>query len=68
MKRIFHIAENFVEAEKWDLRQNAEMTPEARLDAVEFLREQCWVAAGVENIPRIQKKGRIVEAKRSRGS
>ena len=62
MKKVFHVAANFAEAEQWDVRQNREMSPDDRLDAVEFLREQCWIAAGIEELPRIQKTGRILDA------
>jgi predicted transcriptional regulator len=61
MKRVFHVSATFAESEQWDLRQYRAMSAEQRLAAVEFLREQCWVAAGLKEWPRIQKTGRIVE-------
>lgn len=66
MKHIFHIARSFREAEEWDNQQHREMPVVERLDAVEFLREQCCVAAGAHEVPRIQKTGRIVAAGRER--
>jgi len=36
-------------------------TPEERLDAVEFLREQCYVIRGYETVPRLIKKLHMVE-------
>jgi hypothetical protein len=43
------------------------MSPEQRLDAVEFLRTQCWLAAGLKEMPRIQRTGRIVAAGTEKG-
>ena len=62
MEKVFHVSATFAESEQWDIRQYRAMSSEQRLDAVEFLREQCWVAAGLKELPRIQKTGRIVEA------
>ena len=61
MKRVFHISKSFAESEKWDIRQHSEMPVNERLAAVEFLREQCWVVEGLEEVPRIQKVGRVGE-------
>lgn len=66
MKKVFHVSATFAESEQWDMRQYQAMSPEQRLAAVEFLREQCWVAAGLKERPRIRKTGRIVEAKMER--
>ena len=60
MKKIGHISATHTEAERWDERQYAQMTPRERVDAVEFFREQCLVVAGISGIPRIQKTGRII--------
>ena len=35
-------------------------SPEERLDAVEFLREQCYVIRGYKKIPRVIKKLQMV--------
>ena len=64
MKRVFHISGTFAESEEWDARQHSEMTADERLAAVEFLREQCWIAAGLKEYPRIQKTGRIIETEK----
>ena len=61
MEKVFHVSATFAESEEWDIRQYRAMSPEQRLAAVEFLREQCWVAAGLKERPRIEKTGRIVE-------
>lgn len=39
-------------------------TPEERLSAVEFLREQCYLAMGIEGQPRLVREWRIIEKKR----
>jgi hypothetical protein len=39
-------------------------TPEERLAAVEFLREQCYLAMGIEGQPRLVREWRIIEKKR----
>lgn len=39
-------------------------TPEERLDAVEFLREQCYLAMGLQEVPRLVRELRIVEKQR----
>lgn len=62
MKKVFHVAASVAEAEQWDIRQHRAMPPDERLAAVEFLREQCWIAAGIKKLPRIQKTGRILDA------
>jgi len=36
-------------------------TPEERLDAVEFLREQCYLAMGIQEAPRLVRELRVVE-------
>jgi hypothetical protein len=36
-------------------------SPEERLDAVEFLREQFYVIQGYSEPPRIQKKAHVIE-------
>jgi len=33
MKRVFYIARNFKDAERWDIEQNISMTPAQRLKA-----------------------------------
>ena len=38
-------------------------TPEERLDAVEFLREQCYLAMGIEGEPRLVRELRLIEKK-----
>ena len=66
MNKVFHVSKTFAEAEQWDIQQYRLMSSEQRLAAVEFLREQCWIAAGMKERPRIQKTGRIVEARPKR--
>ena len=39
-------------------------TPEERIDAVEFLREQCYLAMGYENTPGIQRVVEVSENKK----
>gem|GEM_PF-877091 len=39
-------------------------TPEERLDAVEFLREQCCLAMGIQESPRLVRELRVVEKQR----
>jgi hypothetical protein len=39
-------------------------TPEERLDAVEFLREQCYLAMGIQEEPRLVRELRVVEKRR----
>ena len=39
-------------------------TPEERLDAVEFLREQCYLAMGIQQEPRMVRELRVVEKQR----
>jgi len=67
MNKVFHVSATFAEAEQWDIRQYQSMSPEQRLDAVEFLRTQCWLAAGLKEMPRIQRTGRIVAAGTEKG-
>ena len=38
-------------------------SPEERLSAVEFLREQCYVIQGYKSVPSIIRKLRLVERK-----
>jgi hypothetical protein len=39
-------------------------TPEERLDAVEFLREQCYLAMGIQGEPRLVRELRVIEKQR----
>ncbi len=39
-------------------------SPEERLDAVEFLREQCYLAMGIQGQPRLVRELRLVEKQR----
>lgn len=65
MEKVFHISSTFAESEEWDIRQHRALAPSERLSAVEFLREQCCIAVGLREMPRIQKTGRILEARAS---
>ncbi|MFA6028822.1 MAG: hypothetical protein WC969_03085 [Elusimicrobiota bacterium] len=44
-----------------DLAYWLAQTPEARLEAVEFLRGQCFLAMGLTQTPRLVREIRIVE-------
>ena len=65
MKKVYHIAANFADAEKWNVRQHAEMPVAERLKAVEFLREQCGIVMGLKQLPRIRKAGRVGDVAKS---
>ncbi len=39
-------------------------TPEERLDTVEFLREQCYLAMGIREEPRLVRELRVLEKQR----
>jgi len=39
-------------------------TPEERLDTVEFLRGQCYLAMGIKEAPRLVRELRVIEKKR----
>ncbi len=47
MKRIYHKAKNFKDAENWDILQQINMTPENRQRAAEELRKRVY---GVKTI------------------
>jgi hypothetical protein len=51
MKRVFHKAKNFKEAEEWDVLQHARLTPEQRLKAAEELKKRAFG----ENVPPIRE-------------
>jgi hypothetical protein len=42
MKRIFHKAKNFKDAEDWDIRQHLQMTAEERQEVAKELRERVY--------------------------
>ncbi len=42
MKRVIKISKSFKEAEEWDIEQAMSMTPEERLDIVQYLRERYY--------------------------
>jgi len=42
MKRVSNIANNFKEAEKWDILQNSQMTPEQRQKIAKVLRQRVY--------------------------
>lgn len=42
MKRIFHKAKNFKDAENWDIHQHLSMTTEERQEVAKALRERAY--------------------------
>jgi hypothetical protein len=42
MKRIYHKAKNFKEAEEWDINQYLSMTPEERQGVAKALRKRVY--------------------------
>ena len=42
MKRIYHKAKNFKEAEEWDINQHLSMTPEERQAVAKALRKRVY--------------------------
>jgi hypothetical protein len=42
MKRIYHKAKNFKEAEEWDILQNLQMSSEERQEGAKILRERVY--------------------------
>ncbi len=42
MKRVSNIANNFKEAEKWDILQNIQMRPEQRQKIAKVLRQRVY--------------------------
>jgi len=48
MKRIYHKAKNFKDAENWDILQQINMTPEGRQRAAEELRKRVYGAKTID--------------------
>ena len=42
MKRIVHKSHSFQEAEKWDIQQQINMTPQQRLESAKELRKRVY--------------------------
>lgn len=42
MKHIVHKSHNFNDAEKWDIQQQINMTPQQRMDAAKKIRERVY--------------------------
>ncbi len=62
MERIVHISKSFEEAEEWDLQQYRSMTPEQRLDILQYLREEYYKFKN-EDRKGFQRVYRIVKQK-----
>jgi hypothetical protein len=62
MERIVHIAKSFEEAKEWDFQQNISMTPEERLDILQWLREEYYIFKN-ENRKGLQRVYRIIKRK-----
>jgi predicted solute-binding protein len=62
MERVVHISRSFEEAEEWDLQQYRSMTPEQRLDILQYLREEYYKFKN-EDRKGFQRVYRIVKQK-----
>jgi len=63
-KQALHIVIVDREDAKNDIAFWKKKTPDERLDAVEFLREQCYLAMGIQEEPRLVRELRVVEKQR----
>lgn len=48
MEKVIHTSRSFEEAEEWDLQQYRSMTPEQRLDILQYLREEYYKFKNVD--------------------
>lgn len=62
MEKVVHISRSFEEAEEWDLQQYRSMTPEQRLDILQYLREEYYKFKN-ENRKGFQRVYRIIKQK-----
>ena len=63
MKRVVKISKSFKEAEEWDLEQAMSMTPEERLDIVQYLRERYYKIRN-EDRKGLQRVYKIIKRKK----
>ncbi len=56
MKRIYHKAKNFKEAEEWDIIQHLQMTPEERQGVAKELRERVYGKKPIDVRESIKRK------------
>ena len=64
MKRIVKISKSFEEAEEWDIEQWLSMTPEQRLDELQYLREIFYEWKN-ENRKGLQRVYKIIKREKS---
>lgn len=55
MKRVFQKSRSFKQAEKWDILQHVNMTPEQRQEAAAQIRERVY-GKSVPDVKEAQKK------------
>ncbi len=63
MKRVIKISKSFKEAEEWDIEQAMSMTPEERLDIVQYLRERYYKMRN-EDRKGLQRVYKIIKRKK----
>jgi hypothetical protein len=56
MKRIYHKAKNFKDAENWDILQHLQMTTEERQDVAKELRERVYGKKTIDVRESIRRK------------
>ena len=64
MEKIVKISKSFKEAEEWDIEQAMSMTPEQRLDIVQYLRERFYIIKN-EDRKGLQRVYKIIKRKKS---
>lgn len=62
-KQFIHVSNSLKEQEEFTLEYELSLTPEERLSAIEFMREQYCLIKGYDRKPRLQRVIRTIKYK-----